>query len=133
MPASSGKTTRHRLSRGGDRHANAALHTIATVRMSSDARTKAFVATQRGKGRSNPEILRILKRAIAREIHKLLSHPNTVADISDLRRLRRQKNLPIRTVTAALDTDHMRISRIERGIIRDHEFAERYRAWLTAA
>ena len=133
VPASSGKTTRHRLSRGGDRHANAALHTIATVRMSSDARTRTFVTSQRSKGRSNLEILRILKRAIAREIHKLLHQPNTVADISDLRRLRTDKNLPIRTVAHALRTSPIHIGRIERGITRDHEFAERYRDWLTAA
>lgn len=68
VPASSGKTTRHRLSHGGDRAANCALHTIALVRMSSHAQTRAFVRTQRAKGRNGPEILRILKRAIAREI-----------------------------------------------------------------
>jgi transposase len=133
VPASSGKTTRHRLSRGGDRHANAALHTIATVRMSSDDRTRTFVASQRSKGRSNLEILRILKRAIAREIHKLLSQPNDIADIADLRRLRTDKNLPIHTVAHALHTSPMRIGRIERGITRDQDFTERYRDWLTAA
>lgn len=133
VPASSGKTTRYRLSRGGDRHANSALHTIATVRWSSDARTKTFVAAQRAKGRSNPEIHRILKRAIAREIYKLLCRPNSAASIEDLRQTRREKNLPLRTVVEALGTCQIHVSRIERGLTHDREFTERYRAWLLAA
>ena len=75
VPASSGKTTRHRLSRGGDRRANHALHTIATVRMSCDPATKAFVTRQRDKGRSSTEIQRILKRAIAREMFNTSPDP----------------------------------------------------------
>lgn len=67
VPASSGKTTRHRLSRGGDRHANSALHTTALVRMGSHEPTRTFVRHHRDHGRSTPEILRILKRTIARE------------------------------------------------------------------
>lgn len=133
VPASSGKTTRYRLSRGGDRHANSALHTVATVRMSSDARTKTFVAAQRAKGRSNPEIHRILKRAIAREIYKLLCRPNSVAAIDDLRRIRCEKNLPLRKVVEALGTCQIHISRIERGLTHDRDFTDRYRAWLEAA
>ncbi|WP_240641608.1 IS110 family transposase [Nocardioides ferulae] len=133
VPASSGKTTRYRLSRGGDRHANAALHTIATVRMSCDPRTRQFVAAQRAKQRSNPELLRILKRAIAREVFKLLQEPNALAGIDDLRRLRREKNLPLRKAVEALGTCQIHISRIERGITHDREFTERYRNWLKAA
>lgn len=133
VPASSGKTTRHRLSRGGDRHANSALHTIATVRMSNDPRTRAFVAAQRAKGRSNPELLRILKRAIAREAFKLLQAPNALAGIEDLRRLRREKNLPLRAVVEALGTCQIHVSRIERGITHDRDFTNRYREWLSAA
>ncbi|MDT0203985.1 IS110 family transposase, partial [Nocardioides sp. AE5] len=127
VPASSGKTNRYRLSRGGDRYANSALHTIATVRMSSDAKTKAFVAAQREKGRSKPEIHRILKRAIAREIYKLLCRPNSVAGIDDLRRTRQQKNLPLRKVVEALGTSQIHVSRIERGLTHDREFTDRYR------
>ena len=55
VPASSGKTTRHRLSRGGDRQANHALHTIAVVRMSSQTRTRQFVQRQRDRGLPNPK------------------------------------------------------------------------------
>lgn len=133
VPASSGKTHRYRLSRGGDRHANSALHTIATVRMSTDPRTREFVATQRAKGRSNPELLRILKRAIAREVFKLLQAPNALASIDDLRRTRREKNLPLRIVVEALGTSPIHVSRIERGLEHDREFTERYRTWLQTA
>lgn len=133
VPASSGKTTRFRLSRGGDRHANAALHTIATVRMSSDPRTRAFVVSQRAKGRSSAELLRILKRAIAREVFKLLQAPNALAGIEDLRRTRREKNLPLRVVVEALGTCQIHVSRIERGLEHDRDFAQRYREWLSAA
>ena len=73
LPASSGRTTRHRLNRGGDRHANNALHTIALVRMSSHPPTQAYAARRRAEGLSNLEILRCLKRYIAREIHHVLT------------------------------------------------------------
>lgn len=73
IPASSGKTTRHRLNRGGDRHANAALYRIVLTRMSSDPRTKAYVTRRRAEGRSNREIIRCLKRYVARETFKHLT------------------------------------------------------------
>ena len=132
VPASSGKTTRHRLSRGGDRHANSALHTIAIVRMSSDARTRQFVSLQRTKGRGNKELLRILKRTLAREIYKYICEPNSVAAINDLRQSRRAKNIPLSRASTALGTCPTQLSRIERGIVHDRDFADRYRAWLAA-
>ena len=72
IPASSGKITRHRLNRGGDRHANAALWRIVLVRMSHDPRTKAYVARRTAEGRTKPEIMRCLKRYLAREIYSAL-------------------------------------------------------------
>lgn len=69
LPASSGKTTRHRLNRGGDRSANSALHMIAVCRWRLDERTKEYVARKKAEGHSNPEILRCLKRYIAREVY----------------------------------------------------------------
>jgi transposase len=72
LPASSGRTTRHRLNRGGDRHANYALHIIALVRLSSHPPTQAYAARRRTEGMSNLEIIRCLKRYIAREIHHVL-------------------------------------------------------------
>ncbi|MFB7463076.1 transposase [Streptomyces sp. NPDC056224] len=68
VPASSGRTNRHRLSRGGDRGANAALYRIALVRMAGDSRTREYVARQTAAGRTKKEIIRLLKRAIVREI-----------------------------------------------------------------
>jgi transposase len=72
LPASSGRTTRHRLNRGGDRHANNALHTIALVRLSSHRPTQDYAARRRAEGLSTLEIIRCLKRYIAREIHHVL-------------------------------------------------------------
>lgn len=72
IPASSGKTTRHRLNRGGDRSANAALWRIVVVRMSYDPRTKAYVERRTAEGRTKPEIMRCLKRYLAREIYAAL-------------------------------------------------------------
>ncbi|WP_397219049.1 hypothetical protein [Nocardioides terrisoli] len=101
--------------------------------MSSDPRTRAFVAAQRARNRSNPELLRILKRTIAREVFRLLREPNALASIDDRHRVRREKNLPLRKVVEALGTCQIHVSRIERGITHDREFTERYRTWLQAA
>jgi len=68
VPASSGKTTRHRLNYGGDRQANAALHRIAVVRLRYCERTRAYAARRTTEGRSKREILRCIKRYIAREV-----------------------------------------------------------------
>jgi len=70
--ASSGKTIRHRLNRGGNRQANHALWRIVFTRMSSDARTRAYVERRLTEGRSKPEIMRILKRYVAREVYRHL-------------------------------------------------------------
>ncbi len=78
LPASSGKTVRHRLNRGGNRSANNALWTIAMVRMRSDPRTQAYVARRTEEGKSNREIQRCLKRYIARELYPLI-----LADLHD--------------------------------------------------
>lgn len=68
VPASSGKTVRHRLNRGGDRAANSALHIIAIGRLRTDERTQACVARRVAKGHSKLEAIRVLKRCIAREV-----------------------------------------------------------------
>jgi transposase len=73
LPASSGKTQRHRLNRGGDRAANSALHMIAICRMRLDERTKAYVVKRTAEGLSKREIIRCLKRYIARELYPILS------------------------------------------------------------
>ena len=133
VPASSGKTIRHRLSRGGDRRANHALHTIATVRMVHDPRTRDWVRHQRAAGRSNPEILRILKRALAREMFKHLTRPHHRLGIDDLRESRRAKNITLAKVATALNVAPMTISRAERGYNLNTELTDRYRDWLKTA
>jgi transposase len=75
LPANSGKTTtRFRLNRGGDRQANAALYRIVLTRMSSHPETRAYVARRRTDGLSTPEIMRCLKRYVARQTFKQLPH-----------------------------------------------------------
>jgi transposase len=68
LPASSGKT-RRRLNRGGDRQANAALHTVALTRMRFDPRTQDYVVRRTAQGLSKREIMRCLKRYIARDLY----------------------------------------------------------------
>ena len=72
IPASSGKTTRHRLDRGGDRQASHALWRIAVTRMASHPPTRAYVTRRTAEGLAKPEIIRCLKRYIAREIYAAL-------------------------------------------------------------
>lgn len=76
LPASSGKTTRHRLNRGGDRHANCALWRIVITRMATDQRTRAYIQRRTTEGKSKTEIIRCLKRYIAREIYTDLTTPH---------------------------------------------------------
>jgi transposase len=75
IPASSGKTTRHRLHRGGNRDANRALWVIAMGRLRWDARTRAYVARRTAEGKTKLEIVRCLKRFIAREVYQALARP----------------------------------------------------------
>jgi transposase len=75
IPASSGKTTRHRLSRGGNREANSALYLIAVGRMAWHAPTRAYVKRRTAQGKTKAEIIRCLKRYIARELYAILTGP----------------------------------------------------------
>ncbi len=72
IPASSGKTNRHRLNRGGDRQANAALYRIVLVRLRHDERTKEYMGRRTREGMSKPEVIRCLKRHLAREVYSAL-------------------------------------------------------------
>jgi transposase len=74
-PASSGKTHRHRLSRGGNRDANRALYLLAIGRLGWDERTRAYADRRTREGKSKAEIIRCLKRYIAREIYRALIAP----------------------------------------------------------
>ena len=85
VQASTGRTNRHRLNRGGDRQANSALWTIVLVRMASDPRTKAYVEKRTKDGLSKREIMRCLKRYVARELYPLIREitatPGSVPDL----------------------------------------------------
>ena len=73
VPASSGKTTRHRLNRGGDRAANSALHIIAIGRLRLDPKTQEYVARRVAQGHSKLEAIRCVKRYIAREVFNIIA------------------------------------------------------------
>ena len=79
IPASSGKTNRHRLNRGGNRQANAALYRVAIVRMRGHQPTVDYVRRRTAEGRSKSEIIRCLKRYVAREIFGYLRKPPETA------------------------------------------------------
>ena len=72
LPASSGKTERHRLNRGGDRQANRALHMIAISRLRTDERTRAFTQRKLTSGKSKLDAIRCIKRYITREVYPLV-------------------------------------------------------------
>jgi transposase len=72
VEASSGKVVRHRLNRGGNRDANRSLHLICVVRMRVDERTRRYVARRTAEGKSKQEIMRCLKRYVAREVYRVL-------------------------------------------------------------
>jgi transposase len=72
IPASSGATVRHRLNRAGDRQLNRALHTVALTRLRFEPTTKAYAARRTAEGKTPREIKRCLKRAIAREVYRIM-------------------------------------------------------------
>jgi len=79
IPASSGNNKRYRLNRGGDRSLNNALHTVVLVRMHYDDETKAYVHKRTKEGKSKREIMRCLKRYIARQVYRALQNNTTTA------------------------------------------------------
>lgn len=81
VQASTGRTKRHRLNRGGDRQANSALWTIVLVRMGTDPRTKAYVEKRNADGLSKREIMRCLKRYVARELFPLIRDITSVQNL----------------------------------------------------
>ncbi|MEU0251541.1 transposase [Streptomyces sp. NPDC006184] len=90
IPASSGRTNRHRLNRGGDRQANRALHAIVIVRMRHDRRTQEYVARRSAQGMTKKEILRCPKRFVVREVYRHLPHRHSTPQQSAGRLAARQ-------------------------------------------
>ena len=73
IPASSGQTTRHRLSRGGDRQLNRALHTVILHRRHHDPATKDYIARRVAEGKTRRDAVRLLKRYLARHLYRVLN------------------------------------------------------------
>lgn len=133
VPASSGRVTRYRLSRGGDRSANWALHQILMNRLTWDQRTRHYRDRRLTEGKTTKEIHRCLKHAIARKIYRALTGHCDVPDYSDLRPARQAKNITLTAAANHLGQWPTTISRLERGQARNDDLATRYRTWLTAA
>uniref|UniRef100_UPI00374E1C00 transposase n=1 Tax=Streptomyces gibsoniae TaxID=3075529 RepID=UPI00374E1C00 len=75
VEASSGKTQRRRLNRGGDRQANSALYTIVLARLRWDTRTRNYLERRISEGKTRREAIRCLKRYVAREIYLTITPP----------------------------------------------------------
>lgn len=132
IEASSGKVVRHRLNQGGNRQANHALWRIVMVRLTTDPRTKAYKERRRSEGRSTREIIRCLKRYVAREVYGHLTNPQAVAEAGPtLRERRLALNLSQAEIAQHLGTAPSRISNAETGYRGGaHVIAQRYTAWL---
>lgn len=130
VEASSGKTVRHRLNQGGNRQANHALWRIVMVRLTCDDRTRAYAARRRAEGRTSREIIRCLKRYVAREIHALLINPPAINDTADLRPARLATGISLTDAARQLNVPASRLSELERGTRRPAELEQRYRSWL---
>jgi transposase len=131
IPESSGKTTRHRLSRGGDRNANHALYQVVLVRMASCQRTKDYVAKRTAEGKSKREIMRCLKRYAAREIYRQITNPQAASNNTDLRQMRTTLGCTITTAARELGQWPSKISLLERGLLRNDTLATHYHQRLT--
>jgi transposase len=132
IPASSGKTQRHRLNRGGDRRANNALYTIVLVRMRYHAPTRAYVARRTAEGKTRAEIMRCLKRFVAREIYNIVTNPPAVPHGHEIRQRRLQADITLTALANTLDVAPIRLSRVERGLDFNNDLAQRAHDWLTA-
>ena len=132
VQASSGRTVRHRLNRGGYRQANNALWRIASVRMRHDQATIEYTQKRQAEGKTRREIIRCLKRHIAREIYHLLTNPPPTPNGNDLRILRQKAQITLTHAAQALHTHPNRISELERHQYHNHQLATQYQQWLTA-
>jgi transposase len=105
---------------------------IALTRMRHEPRTRDYVERRTAKNRSNKDILRCLKRAIAREIYHVLLNPTRAAS-TNLRALRLAKNLTLTQADEALHTWPTHLSDIEQHARPLPDLTDRYGDWLTAA
>ena len=127
VEASSGRTVRHRLNQGGNRQANHALWRIAMVRLATCERTRAYAARRTAEGKSRREIIRCLKRYIAREVFALLTKPQPAPAAENLRHTTGHS---LAHAADQLGTWPATISAIERGHAPHHRLVPAYRDWL---
>src|SRR5699024_5791257 len=104
-------------------------------RMQRDERTREYVTRRTKEGKTKREIMRCLKRAVAREIYRVLTRPQAGESPPpvDLRTLRKAHGLTLTNVANALETCPARISHIETGRRPLPALQQRYKTWLTAA
>lgn len=129
IPASSGKTERHRLNRGGNRQANWALYEIAIKRMAYDERTKRYVARRTSEGKSRREAIRCLKRYIAREVYRVLMDPNpdgAAPEGPELAKMRKAMRVTQKQAAAELGLSAATLGHLERGKRRSTKLERRY-------
>lgn len=135
IPASSGKTVRHRLNRGGDRQANSALHEIARQRVMRDPETAEYAERARGRGKSDREVMRCLKRYVAREAYRALMRPHEIRrpeDASELVAARRAAKVSQVRAASILGTSEKYISMLERAQRELKPIRRAYEAWVEA-
>ena len=129
IPASSGKTERHRLNRGGNRQANWALYEIAIKRMAYDERTRRYVARRTSEGKSRREAVRCLKRYIAREVYRVLMDPNpdgAAPEGPELAKMRKAMRVTQKKAAAELGLSAATLGHLERGKRRSTKLERRY-------
>lgn len=90
IEATSGKTKRRRLNRGGDRRANSALNTIVIARLRWNTRTRDYVTRRRSEGKTRREAIRCLKRHVAREIYQIITTPRSAPNTTPVHTAARQ-------------------------------------------
>lgn len=102
------------------------------VRLQTDPETRAYAERRTTEGKSRREIIRCLKRFIARDVFTLLTNPQPAIDTTGLRLQRERAGLSLQAVADALGTWPTTLSRIERGLTPTHAIVPTYRDWLAA-
>ena len=99
--------------------------------MRCDQRTIEYVKKRRAEGKTRKEIIRCLKRYIARQVYRLLTDPPSTPNGADLRCLRQKTRTTLAQAATAVHAHPTRISQLERGLYHNHQLATRYHQWLT--
>ena len=101
------------------------------VRLRCEQRSIDYAERRRAEGKTRREIIRCLKRHIAREIYQLLTNPPAVPRGADLRHRRQQAGLTIHTAADAIGANPNRVSELERGLHHNRDLANHYQNWLS--